>query len=78
MNDAAARGYRWWNWGGTWPSQTGVYRFKRKWSTMEQRYDYAVQLNDHSLLDWPPARFASEMPGFYAVPFSALRSGDAA
>lgn len=77
MNDAAARGFRWWNWGGTWPSQAGLYRFKKKWSTMEQRYDYAVQLNDESLLTWPAARFAKEMPGFYAVPFSALHSGGA-
>lgn len=75
MNDAAARGFRWWNWGGTWPSQTGVYRFKRKWATLEQRYEYYVQLNDQRLLGWPAGRFAQELPGFYAVPFSALRAG---
>lgn len=72
MRAAAARGLRWWNWGGTWPSQTGVYRFKRKWATHEQRYEYRVQMNRPELLAWPAGRFVAEMPGFYVVPFSAL------
>jgi CelD/BcsL family acetyltransferase involved in cellulose biosynthesis len=72
MRAAAARGFRWWNWGGTWPSQTGVYRFKRKWATLEQRYEYYVQMNRPELLEWPAKRFVGEFPGFYVVPFSAL------
>lgn len=75
MRAAAARGFRWWNWGGTWPTQTGVYRFKRKWATVEQRYEYYVQMNRPELLQWAPGRFVSEFPGFYVVPFTALSGG---
>ena len=30
MIDASKNGYCYWNWGGTWPSQDGVYRFKKR------------------------------------------------
>jgi len=72
MTDAAARGFRWWNWGGTWPTQTGVYRFKRKWATLEQRYEYYVQLNAQEILGWSAEKLRDAARGFYAVPFSAL------
>jgi hypothetical protein len=72
MTRAASRGFRWWNWGGTWPSQTGVYRFKRKWANIEQRYDYYVQLNAREVLGWTGERLREWAGGFYVVPFSAL------
>src|SRR5262249_50766173 len=36
--DAVTRGMRRWNWGGTWTSQEGVYRFKRKWGAIDRPY----------------------------------------
>jgi hypothetical protein len=72
MADAVRRGMRWWNWGGTWESQEGVYRFKRKWGARDVRYSYFVKINDRSLLQESPARLRERFGHFYIVPFSAL------
>ncbi len=74
MAGAARRGCRRWNWGGTWTSQDGVFRFKRKWGAREGRYRYFVQVNDDSLLDGPPEELRARFGHFYVAPFSALRS----
>jgi Acetyltransferase (GNAT) domain len=74
MAAAARRGCRRWNWGGTWTSQDGVFRFKRKWGAREGRYRYFVQLNDRSLLDAAPDELRARFGDFYVVPFSALRT----
>lgn len=73
MADAARRGYRWWNWGGTWQTQTGVHRFKRKWAAVDHRYEYLTALNDPSVLERDPAALLALAPGFFVVPFHALR-----
>jgi CelD/BcsL family acetyltransferase involved in cellulose biosynthesis len=79
MSEAAAEGRRVWNWGGTWLNQTGVYRFKRKWGAQERIYEYAVVVNDPTLLDRSADELATAYPYFYVVPYSALRpSGRAA
>jgi CelD/BcsL family acetyltransferase involved in cellulose biosynthesis len=74
MTEASRRGFRVWNWGGTWVGQTGVYRFKRKWAAAERRYDYFTQLNDAALLEWPRERLLKTFPNFYVAPFSALKA----
>lgn len=74
MSDASRRGYRRWNWGGTWETQEGVYRFKRKWGAVERPYEYRIQLNDRSLLSWPAERFGQQFPHFFVVPFSSLET----
>ena len=73
MEDAGKQGYKRWNWGGTWASQTGVYRFKRKWGAVDKRYDYYIQLNDESMLSWSQEKILKSFPGFYVLPFSALK-----
>lgn len=73
LADAADRGFARWNWGGTWHSQEGVHRFKRKWGARESTYGYHVRVNDESLLDASPDELLERFPGFYVVPFSALR-----
>jgi lipid II:glycine glycyltransferase (peptidoglycan interpeptide bridge formation enzyme) len=75
MVNAAKRGSRFWNWGGTWTSQDGVYRFKRKWGAEDRRYRYFVRINDRSVLEATPEELLDRFPHFYVVPFSALRSG---
>jgi hypothetical protein len=74
MAAAVRRGCRRWNWGGTWTSQDGVFRFKRKWGAQQGRYRYFVQLNERSLLDSSPAELRERFGHFYVVPFSALRT----
>jgi len=72
MRDAMSRGYRRWNWGGTWLSQDGVYRFKRKWGAQETRYRYFIKLNNERMLGATPAELAAIYPYFYSVPYSRL------
>lgn len=40
MLTASQAGLRWWNWGGTWESQSGVYRFKSGWGAEDFTYLY--------------------------------------
>ena len=72
MVDAACRGFQWWNWGGTWTTQTGVYRFKKKWGAIERPYAYYTQLNDEALRAWPREKLLAAWPHFFVLPFSAL------
>ncbi|MGQ0732051.1 MAG: GNAT family N-acetyltransferase [Acidobacteriota bacterium] len=72
MTDAARRGFNWWNWGGTWTTQTGVYRFKKKWGAIERPYAYYTQLNDETLRTWPRERILATWPHFFVLPFTAL------
>jgi hypothetical protein len=69
------RGARIWNWGGTREGMKGVFHFKRKWGSLAGRYRYLVRLNAPSLLDASPDELMERFPGFYVVPFAALRSG---
>ena len=34
-----------WNWGGTWPTQEGVHRFKSRWGAQERLYSYLISEN---------------------------------
>ncbi len=74
MEDAAARGCTCWNWGGTWLSQQGVYRFKRKWGAGDRRYRYYVRVNDEGVLHRSPGELLSAYPDFYVVPFDRLKT----
>jgi hypothetical protein len=71
----AQRGGRLWNWGGTRDGMDGVFRFKRKWGSRAGRYRYFVHLNDSSLQDCTPEQLLARFPGFYVLPFDALRAG---
>jgi hypothetical protein len=69
---AAERGCTRFNWGGTWETQTGVYRFKQKWAGEDHPYRYYTQLNDADVRRWDRERFLTRFPGFYVLPFSEL------
>jgi len=63
-----------WNWGGTWLSQAGVYQFKSHWGTEDYPYRYYVkviggakkinQLNKKQMLE--------SYSNFYTIPFNKL------
>lgn len=74
MLDAAANGYRYWNWGGTWPSQEGVYRFKNQWNTQNRYYYYYHFLFDQTLLDHSREEIQEAFPYSYVVPFNRLET----
>ena len=74
MCDAAVQGYAWWNWGGTWPSQDGVYRFKSRWGTQDLPYRYFTSVHNLEILKADPAELLAAYPSFFTVPFSALKA----
>lgn len=74
MLDAAKRGYKTWNWGGTWQSQTGVLRFKRKWGAVDRPYDYYTTINNSDLYSTTAGELSKAYPYFYVLPFDKLNS----
>jgi hypothetical protein len=72
MQDAVRRGCRWWNWGGTWVTQDGVYRFKKRWGTVDRRYFYHTTVFDKGILRCSPEQLLEAYPYFYVVPFTQL------
>ena len=74
MQDAVIKGCRWWNWGGTWLSQDGVYHFKSRWGTKDYKYKYFIKA--HSDLSEIKNKNVDEIlaqyPYFYVLPFSEI------
>ncbi|MBN1586510.1 MAG: GNAT family N-acetyltransferase [Candidatus Omnitrophica bacterium] len=77
MTAAAASGYQYWNWGGTWESQEPLYRFKTKWAASDYPYTYYVQVNNAKLRKQSPGTLQKAYPGFYVLPYSELYQGAA-
>lgn len=78
MADAAQRGYRLWNWGGTWPSQESLHRFKKRWGTVDRPYTYYVRVNNPTLREATPDELLAAYPDAYVLPFSQLNMSRAA
>ncbi len=73
MQDAVEIGCRFWNWGGTWLNQDGVYDFKKRWGTKDFPYYYYTKVYDHSILACSKNELLEHYPYFYVLPFSALK-----
>jgi hypothetical protein len=79
MMDASAKGYKYWNWGGTTlPSQEGVYHFKKRWGAEECTYYYYTRSYDESdrLVHSDRDTLLKGYPYFYVLPFSELITND--
>ncbi len=65
MIEAVASGAVRWNWGGTWRSQEGVYRFKSRFGARDMPYRYFHRRFDDRLLQWTPTELKAAFPFFY-------------
>ena len=74
MIDAVKQGYYWWNFGGTWLTQDGVYHFKKRWGTEDKYYYYLTNLFNENILKLPKEELLKEYPYFYVVPFNQLKN----
>lgn len=74
MQEAARRGCKHWNWGGTWLTQKGVYHFKSRWGTQDIRYFYYIREYDKSSLlrTLSVQEIIKTYPYFYVLPFDIL------
>lgn len=70
MQDAVLRGYKKWNWGGTWMTQEGVYDFKRKWGTQDLYYYYYINIYNKKILDVDKSQILSLYKNYYLFPFN--------
>lgn len=72
MLDYAGQGYRSWNWGGTWRTQEGVYRFKHGWGATDHTYGYYGFARRDALADVSRSELLAAYPSFYVLPFSSI------
>lgn len=72
MKLAVQNGYKFWNWGGTWKTQDGVYDFKKKWGAADYKYYYYTKLYDNKILDLSPKELLQNFPNTFVVPFDKL------
>ncbi|WP_146027126.1 GNAT family N-acetyltransferase [Bowmanella denitrificans] len=72
MKQARVKGFKRWNWGGTWLTQDGVYSFKKKWGTQDLPYYYYTRLFNPETLKQQRQQLLSEYEGFFVLPFSQL------
>lgn len=70
MQDAVAMGMFWWNWGGTWLSQDGVYRFKSRWGTQNVPYRYYIDVRNSDIMWMSPEALREAYPYFYVRPYN--------
>lgn len=69
MKEATKDGYKYWNWGGTWESQEGVYDFKKRWGANDHRYEYFIQMLDGKVKEIPLQELKDAFPNFYLYPY---------
>lgn len=74
MIDAMNKGYHYWNWGGTWESQSGVYSFKNRWNTLNINYKYYINVNNKAVYKTSKEKLLENYPGFFLIPFQNLNT----
>ncbi len=74
MCDGIDEGYQRWNFGGTWTTQDGVYKFKKSFQPREQEYHYYINQHEEAenLLSLSKEQIDQEYPWFYVVPYDKL------
>lgn len=72
MQKSIENGVHFWNWGGTWHSQSGVYDFKKKWGAKELTYTYYCMVLKNEIKHLSPEFFTQSYPYFYVIPFDYL------
>ena len=73
MKDASKEGYKLWNWGGTWLTQDGVYRFKSRWGTKDINYYYYTKINSERIYHCSKEELLNEYNDVFVIPFSHLK-----
>lgn len=73
MIDAVRDGFRYWNWGGTWPSQETLHHFKAGWGAEDRPYQYVITASPAGLEAWTACRseLLDAFPYYFLYPFTA-------
>lgn len=73
MCEANQKGFKWWNWGGTWLTQDGVYKFKNKFGAVDKEYKYFIKINNENIYNSSKEELLNEYDNFYVIPFDKLK-----
>ena len=71
MSHLSMEGYKIWNWGGTWKSQDGVYRFKERFGSVHKEYRYFSKKKLDLLSKFSPASINKDYNHYYAYNFQS-------
>ena len=71
MKTLSKEGYKLWNWGGTWESQEGVYRFKDRFGSYTIPYRYFSLIKSQSIKEIDKDTLATEFNFFYSYKFKS-------
>ena len=74
MIEASSKGFKTWNWGGTWFSQNNVHRFKKRWSTHELTYSYLTSINKTKITNSEKEFYLEKYPFSFVLPFDKLQN----
>ncbi len=72
MFEASTKGFKTWNWGGTWINQENVHRFKKRWGSKQLMYSYLTTFNKNKLLNYKKEFFVDKYPFSFVLPFDKL------
>ena len=72
MKDGIEKGYKYFNWGGTWFTQEGVYNFKKKWGAQDFKYEYYTLILNQDIYKADRATLLGDYYGFYVISFDKL------
>jgi hypothetical protein len=80
MKDAVSRGFRWWNWGGTWGSQSSLHHFKAGWGAEDRPYTYLIRLTERGLAALLSRRgeLQTLFPFYYTHPYALEQAASGA
>jgi hypothetical protein len=74
MIEASNNNYKWWNWGGTWLTQDGVYHFKKRFGAVDKEYKYFIKIQNQEIYTSTKEELLEEYDNFYVVPFDRLET----
>jgi hypothetical protein len=69
---ATKKKIRYWNWGGTWTNQEGVYKFKKQWNPIESTYFRYTKILRQTILDIDTPTLMSAYPHYYVYPINQI------
>ena len=69
MCDAVKKGFKYWNWGGTWLTQDGVYAFKKKWGSVDLPYYYYTYIFNKDILQLNKDEVLKNYENYFVYPF---------
>ena len=72
MCEASSRGFKIWNWGGTWLDQENVHRFKKKWGSNQFIYSYLTKIDMSKTCNYQKQFYLEKYPFSFVLPFDKI------